>query len=48
MELEIKLGPDYLTLVSGLRDIDPNSPQGKEIDSILAPLDNSCEDDDDD
>ena len=48
MELEIKLGPDYLTLVSGLRDIDPNSPQGKEIDLILAPLDNSCEDDDDD
>jgi hypothetical protein len=48
MELEIKLGPDYLTLVNGLRDVDPNSPQAKEIDSILAPLDNSCEDDDDD
>jgi hypothetical protein len=43
-ELEIKLGPDYLTLVSGLKDIDPNSPQGQEIDSILRPLDDSCED----
>jgi hypothetical protein len=43
-ELEIKLGPDYLTLVSGLKDIDPNSPQGQEINSILAPLDDSCED----
>ena len=48
MQLEIKLGHDYLTLVNGLRDVDPNSPQAKEIDSILAPLDNSCEDDDDD
>jgi hypothetical protein len=46
MELEIKLGPDYLTLVNGLKDVDPNSPQAKEIDSIL--VDNSCEDDDDD
>jgi hypothetical protein len=47
MELEIKLGPDYLTLANGLKDLDPNSPQAKEIDSILAPLDDSCEDDED-
>jgi hypothetical protein len=26
------------------QDIDPNSPQGQEINSILAPLDDSCED----
>ncbi len=43
-ELEIKLGPEYLSLVNGLKDVDPNSPQGQEIDSILAPLDDSCGD----
>ena len=46
MELEIKLGPDYLTLVNGLKEVDPNSRQAQELDSILAPLDDSCEDDD--
>ena len=44
MHLEIKLGPDYLTLVEGLKDMDPNSQQAQELDSILAPLDDSCED----
>jgi len=48
MELEIKLGPDYLTLVNGLKDVDPNSQQAQELDSILAPLDDSCEDEDED
>ena len=43
MELEIKLGSDYLTLVNGLKDLDPNSQQAQELDSILAPLDDSCE-----
>jgi hypothetical protein len=43
-DLEVKLGPDYLNLVNGLKEIDPNSPEGQEIDSILAPLDDSCED----
>jgi hypothetical protein len=28
-ELEIKLGPDYITLVSGLKDIDPNSTSAR-------------------
>jgi hypothetical protein len=41
-ELEIKLGPEYLSLVNDLKEVDPNSPQGQEIDSILAPLDDSC------
>jgi hypothetical protein len=27
-ELEIKLGPEYLSLVNGLKDVDPNSPEG--------------------
>jgi hypothetical protein len=44
MQLEIKLGPDYLTLVNGLKNVDPNSQQAQELDSILAPLDDTCED----
>jgi hypothetical protein len=43
-ELEVKLGPEYISLVSSLKDLDPNSQQAKEIDSILAPLDDSCPD----
>ena len=43
-ELEKKLGPEYSALVNDLNNIDPNSPEGREIDSILAPLDDSCED----
>ncbi len=43
-ELEKKLGPEYMALVSDLNRVDPNSPEGREIDSILAPLDDSCED----
>ena len=41
-ELEVKLGPEYISLASSLKDVDPNSQQAKEIDSILAALDNSC------
>ncbi len=43
-ELEIKLGPEYLSLVNSLKDVDPNSQQAQEIDAILAPLEDSCED----
>jgi hypothetical protein len=43
-DLEVKLGPDYLKLANGLKEIDPNSPEAQEIDSILAPLDDFCED----
>ena len=43
MELEIKLGSDYLTLVNDLKDVDPNSQQAQELDSVLASLDDSCE-----
>jgi hypothetical protein len=42
-ELEKKLGPEYSALVNDLNNVDPNSPQGREIDSILAPLDDSCD-----
>jgi len=37
-----KLGPEYIALVSGLKDVDPNSQE--EIDSILDPLDDLCGD----
>ena len=43
-ELEKKLGPEYVALVNGLKDVDPNSPEGAEISSILEPLDESCPD----
>ena len=43
IELEKKLGPEYSVLVNDLKNVDPNSPEGRDIDSILAPLDNSCD-----
>jgi hypothetical protein len=43
-ELEKKLGPEYLALVNNLNNVDPKSPEGQELDSILASLDDSCED----
>jgi hypothetical protein len=39
-----KLGPEYIALVSGLKDIDPNSRDAQEIGSILDPLDDLCGD----
>jgi hypothetical protein len=41
-ELEKKLGPDYFALVLDLNRVNPNSPVGQEIDSMLASLDDSC------
>src|SRR5580704_11169044 len=34
IELEKNLGPEYVALVNGLKDVDPNSPEGAEISSI--------------
>ena len=42
-ELEKKLGPEYFALVNDLNKVDPNSPEGRAVDSILAPLDDACE-----
>jgi len=39
-----KLGPEYIALVSALKDIDPNSQDGQEIGSILGRLDDLCGD----
>src|SRR5215831_5148528 len=37
-----KLGPEYIALVSNLKDIDPNSQDAQEIGSILGRLDDLC------
>jgi len=34
-ELATKLGPEYVALMSGLQDIDPNSKDNQEIESML-------------
>jgi hypothetical protein len=41
-ELEKRLGPEYFALALDLNHINPNSPVGQEIDSMLASLDDSC------
>ena len=41
-ELEKKLGPEYSALELDLNHVNPNSPVGREIDSMLASLDDSC------
>ena len=42
-ELATKLGPDYVALIGGLDDIDPDSKEAHEIGSALASLDKLCE-----
>ena len=43
-ELEKRLGPEYSALVNDLNKLDLNSPEGQEIETMFAPLDDSCED----
>jgi hypothetical protein len=40
--LEKQLGPEYLALVDATKDVDPNSEEGQEIESLFANLDVSC------
>ena len=40
--LATKLGPEYVELMSGLEDIDPNSKEALEIGSALETLDKLC------
>ena len=42
VELATKLGPDYVALIGGLDDIDPDSKEAHEIGSALASLDKLC------
>ena len=41
-ELVKQLGPEYVALIDGLQQIDPNSPDGQEINSMLVALDKLC------
>ena len=41
-ELTDKLGPEYIALMDGLQDMDPNSKEGQDIGDALAALDNLC------
>jgi predicted transcriptional regulator len=40
--LEEQLGPEYLALVEATKDVDPNSKEGQEVESIFDKLDESC------
>jgi hypothetical protein len=37
-----KLGPEYIALMTGLSQIDPDSPEGKSLGAALEPLDKAC------
>ena len=41
-ELATKLGPDYVQLIGGLDDIDPDSKEAHDIGSAIASLDKLC------
>ena len=41
-ELEKQMGPEYLALVEATKDLDPNSNEGQEIESLFEKLDDSC------
>jgi hypothetical protein len=36
------LGPDYVTLMEGLDQVDENSPEGKAIAAAFGPIDDKC------
>jgi hypothetical protein len=44
VELDKKLGPEFVALVEMVKDVDLNSPDGREIASIIASLGESCRD----
>jgi hypothetical protein len=41
-ELEKQLGPEYVSLMYGLQNIEPDSDDGVEIEATLRPLDKAC------
>jgi len=41
-ELEKQLGPEYLALVDATKDVDPNSNEGQEIESLFDKLGQTC------
>ena len=40
--MEQKLGPEYMSFMDGVQQVDPNSAEGKEITSVLDALDRLC------
>jgi hypothetical protein len=38
-----KLGPEFVALVDGIKNIDPDSPDGRDVASIIESLDASCD-----
>lgn len=41
-DMSAQLGPEFVALMNGLQDLDPNSKDGKEIESVLDGLDSLC------
>ena len=41
-QLQKQLGPEFVVLGNIVRNVDPNSPDGQEITSIIQSLDQSC------
>jgi hypothetical protein len=37
-----KIGPEYIKLMEGLSQVDENSPLGKQLEALFAPLDKQC------
>jgi len=37
-----QLGPDYTRIMDGLNDVDPNSVEGKQLDTLFAPILGQC------
>ncbi|MGP0094673.1 MAG: hypothetical protein ACLPKB_32690 [Xanthobacteraceae bacterium] len=37
-----KLGPEYVSLMNGLQQVDPSSPEGKDFSTTLEALDKLC------
>ena len=42
-DLAQKVGPEYVALMNGLDDVDPDSKDGKEIGAVLEGLDKLCD-----
>jgi Skp family chaperone for outer membrane proteins len=40
--LEQKAGPEYVKLMDGLDEVDPNSAEGKKFTAVFDPLDKQC------
>jgi hypothetical protein len=40
--LEPQMGPDYLKMMDGLGDVDPNSAEGQKYTAVFEPLHKKC------